>query len=84
MDASRRKLTGVPIKGEREPAHILLGKACSMHDQNLIKYLEPSVCISRPFEVQGSKQTRELACEKGSIVWKNLESGREAKHGNRQ
>ena len=71
MEALKRRLSGVSIKGEYEPAHVLLEKACAMFDQNLVKYLEPSVCISRAYEVQGSKQTRELAFEKGSIVLKN-------------
>lgn len=42
-----------------------------MRDQNLTKDLEPSVCISRAFEVPGTKQTRELSFERGSIVLKN-------------
>ena len=71
MEALKRRLSGVSIKGEYEPAHVLLEKACAMFDQNLVKYLEPSVCISRAYEVQGSKQTRELAFEKGSVVLKN-------------
>ena len=71
MDALKTRLTGVAIKGELEPAHVVLERACQMYDQNIIKYLEPSVCISRTYEIQGSKQTRELAFEKGTVVLKN-------------
>ena len=71
MDALKTRLTGVAIKGELEPAHVVLERACQMYDQHIIKYLEPSVCISRTYEIQGSKQTRELAFEKGTIVLKN-------------
>ena len=50
---------------------MLLEKVSAMRDQNLTKDLEPSVCISRAFEVPGTKQTRELSFERGSIVLKN-------------
>ena len=67
MDALKTRLTGVAIKGELEPAHVVLERACQMYDQNIIKYLEPSVCISRTYEIQGSKQTRELALRKEQL-----------------
>lgn len=71
MTALRNRLAGVSITGELEPAHVLLEKACSLFDQNLVKYLEPAICISRAYEVQGTKQARELSLEKGTLVLKN-------------
>lgn len=64
-------LSGISIAGELDPAHILLEKAAAIYDQNSIKYLEPSQRITRLHEVQGTKQTRELSLEKGSLILKN-------------
>ena len=37
MDALKTRLTGVAIKGELEPAHVVLERACQMYDQHIIK-----------------------------------------------
>ena len=42
-----------------------------MYDKKVIQYLEPSSCVSRVLEVGGTKQSRELTLEKGSLVLKN-------------
>ena len=42
-----------------------------MYDKNVIQYLEPASCVSRVLEVGGTKQSRELTLEKGSLVLKN-------------
>ena len=70
MSALQLALSGVSISGELDPAHILLDKATAMYEQNIVKYIEPSACISRAFEVQGKKESRELSLEKGSLVLK--------------
>ena len=71
MAALQASLSGVFITGELDPAHVLLDKATAMFDQNVVKYLEPAACISRAFEIQGRKETKELSLEKGSLVLKN-------------
>ena len=74
MNTIKAALTGVSIKGELEPAHIVLDKACAIHEKNVVTYLEPATCVSRTHEVQGTKQTRELSLEKGSLVLKHQDS----------
>ena len=58
MDALRADLRGIEISGEMEPAHSLLDKACKIFDDNSIKWLEPSTCVSRSMEVQGEPPNR--------------------------
>ena len=70
MDRLRQELRGLDISGELEPAHVLLDKCCAMFDSNSVKWLEPSVCISRSMEVQGNPKSRELTLEKGSLILK--------------
>lgn len=70
MAELQRVLAGVSISGELEPAHILLEKVCNMHEQNVVKYLEPASCISRALEVQGSSKSKEISLERGSLVVK--------------
>ena len=71
MTALRTALAGVTIQGELDPSHNRLDRACAMFDKNVVTYLEPSSCVSRTLEVQGTKQTRELSLEKGSLVLRN-------------
>lgn len=73
MLALQRVLTGVSISGELEPARILLEKVCNMYEQNVVKYFEPSSCISRALEVQGSSKNKEISLERGSLVVKAAE-----------
>ena len=70
MEALRTDLRGVEISGELEPSHGLLDRACAIFDNNSVKWLEPSVCVSRSMEVQGTTKSRELTLEKGSLVLK--------------
>ena len=71
MDALRADLRGIEISGEMEPAHGLLDKACKIFDDNSIKWLEPSTCVSRSMEVQGTSKSRELTLEKGALILKS-------------
>ena len=71
MDSLRQDLRGIEISGELEPSHGLLDKCCAIYDSNSIKWLEPSVCISRSMEVQGTPKSRELTLEKGSLILKS-------------
>ena len=71
MDRLRQDLRGLDISGEFEPSHGLLDKCCAMFDSNSVKWLEPSVWISRSMEVQGAPKSRELTLEKGSLILKN-------------
>lgn len=71
MEALQRALSGVAIEGELEPAHSLLDRVCSMYEQNTVKYFEPSTCVSRALEVQGTTKSRELTLEKGSLVMRS-------------
>ena len=58
MENLRAELRGIQISGEMEPAHALLDKACKMFDDNSIKWLEPSTCVSRSME--GSARCNEI------------------------
>lgn len=71
MENLRNELRGVDIRGELEPAHSLLDKTCKMFDDNSIKWLEPSACISRSMEVHGATKSRELTLEKGALILKS-------------
>ena len=71
MEMLRTQLAGLSISGEYEPFHGLLDRCCAMFEQNSLKWLEPSVCISRSLEVQGSTKSRELTFERGSLILKN-------------
>ena len=74
MDALRIALGGLDISGEYEPAHSLLERYCAIYEQNSLKYLEPSACVYRNFEVQGGgNKNRELTLEKGSLILKHSE-----------
>ena len=73
MEALRLELRGIEISGELEPAHSLLDKTCKMFEDNSIKWLEPSTCISRSMEVQGTSKSRELTLEKGALILKQDE-----------
>lgn len=74
MNTIKTALAGINIQGELEPAHLVLDKACALYEKNIVSYLEPSSCVSRTHEVQGTKQTRELSLEKGSLVLKHQEN----------
>lgn len=71
MQTIRPELGGLTIADENEPSHVLLEKACQIHETNNLKYLEPSMCTSRAQEVQGGTKTKELAFEGGSLVIKD-------------
>ena len=71
MDRLRQELRGLDITGELEPSHGLLDKCCAIFDSNNVKWLEPSICISRSMEVQGTPKSRELTLEKGSLILKH-------------
>lgn len=43
LNALKAALAGVTIQGELEPAHSLLDRACSIHEQNCLKYLDLAV-----------------------------------------
>ena len=73
MQQLQRDLTGVSIQGELEPSHGLLEKVCAMYEQNVVRYFEPSCCVSRALEVQGTNKNKEISLERGSLVVKNQE-----------
>ena len=73
MQQLQRDLSGVSIQGELEPAHALLEKVCAMYEQNVVKYFEPSSCVSRALEVQGSNKNKEISLERGSLIVKSQE-----------
>lgn len=78
MAAIRLELGGIQIVDENEPGHIVLDKACQIHESNNLKYLEPACCISRSTEVQGGTKSRELVFEGGSLVVKEKEDKTQA------
>lgn len=57
MNAIRAELGGLCIADEYEPSHLLLEKACQVHESNTLKYIDPASCTSRCQEVQGSTKT---------------------------
>lgn len=73
MTALKARLVGVDVTGELDPAHSLLDRACAIFEQNVLKYLEPSSCVSRVAEVQGHKNTKEISLEKGTLIVKSSE-----------
>lgn len=71
LQALQAALTGVDIKGELEPSHGLLDRACNTYENISLKYLELATCVSRSLEVQGTTKNRELTSEKGSLILKS-------------
>ena len=78
MAAIRVELGGIDVSEENEPSHALLDKACQIHDNNSVKYLEPASCTSRSMEVQGGAKTKELAFESGALVVRDKEDKTQA------
>jgi len=49
-------LNGVCIEGNLEPAHSLIDLMMTMKEEDLVRYVCPTVCISREAEVKGLKK----------------------------
>jgi len=49
-------LTGIRIQGPLEPAHSVIDALHSMKDDDILRYLDPSQCISREMELKGTKK----------------------------
>ena len=77
MEHLKTTLSGINITGDFEPGHCVLGKACSMLEQNVIKYIEPAVCITRSAEVLGATKDKKLAFEHGAL---HGHEGQRARH----
>ena len=49
-------LVGIKIQGNLEPAHSLVDLAMTIKEEDVVCYIDPSVCISREMEVKGVKK----------------------------
>ena len=74
MEQLRLALSGITITGDFEPGHAVLDKACNMLEQNVIKYIEPAVCITRASEVLGATKDKKLSFEHGALVMNDKET----------
>ncbi len=70
MELLKTTLSGINITGDFEPGHCVLDKMCNMMEQNVIKYIEPAVCITRAAEVLGATKDKKLSFEHGTLVMK--------------
>lgn len=73
MDTLKAALQGVDISGELDPSHGLLDRVCQIYEQNVLKYIEPSTCVSRASEVQGMKSSKEISLDRGTLVVKSAD-----------
>ena len=48
----RKRLLGVDISGSMEPSNALIDLIAQMREENILRYVEPSVCTSRQQELQ--------------------------------
>ena len=49
-------LAGIKIQGNLEPAHMLVDMAMTMKEEDVVRYIDPSVCVSREMEVKGIRK----------------------------
>ena len=49
-------ITGLVIEGQLEPSHSLVDLCFSMREEEILKYIEPALCISRQQELLGAKK----------------------------
>ena len=49
-------LAGIKIEGNLEPSHSLVDAAMNIREEDIIKYICPTICISREQEVKGLKK----------------------------
>ena len=65
------RLKGVLLEGDVEPSHSLVDRAAAMLHDGVVRYIPPSVCISRDAEVASVRRDKDfLAIENGEIPLK--------------
>jgi hypothetical protein len=52
----QNQLSGLSIEGNLEPAHSLIDLCMTIKEEDVVRYICPSVCISREAEVKGLKK----------------------------
>ena len=63
------RITGFAIRGPYEPGDSLIDKACQMHEQDRLLYLEWSSCVSREHELTtNTKKDQGLTFDSGGIL----------------
>ena len=58
----QRKLVGLAIWGQYEPADALVDKCCAAYESDRLSYVESSLCISREYELQ-TMSRKILTCD---------------------
>ena len=51
LKVQQRKLKGISIRGQYEPADALVDKCCAAYESDRLVYIEWSLCISREYEL---------------------------------
>ena len=65
------RLKGVLLEGDVEPSHSLVDRAAAMLHDGVVRYIPPSVCVSRDAEVASVRRDKDfLAIENGEITLK--------------
>lgn len=68
----QRRLPGIKIVGLLEPANCLVDFCQSLHDDNVLQYVDPSKCVSRDQELQGLKKEKFLKADPSSGALKEV------------
>jgi hypothetical protein len=58
----QKKLAGLAIRGQYEPADALVDKCCAAYESDRLSYVESSLCISREYELQ-TMSRKILTCD---------------------
>ena len=71
-----QRLSGLLLEGDSEPSNSLVDKAAQIFHDGVVRYLPPSICISRDAEVASVKRDREfLSLENGELAVKRKDAG---------
>ena len=55
-ESQKRKLSGVNIRGPNEPADSLVDAACALYEENRLRWIAWSSCVSKEQELMGDKK----------------------------
>jgi hypothetical protein len=66
--AQQRMLQGVLIEGNLEPAHCLVDLALAIKEDDIVRWIEPALCISREQEIKGLKRENIIRADAAGVL----------------
>ena len=67
-ESLQRRLTGISLTGELEPSHALVDLCVQMHEDNVARWIDWTLCTKRDQEVQGVKTLTEWRPDSAGVV----------------